>query len=466
MNRIHARDKRRWFQVHCCKSVVVPTEMSQFNLMAFSLVMVGIVALLVFGLTAHHLAAAGTTGLLMANAPIATTEIKGQLDTILLQIKENRKVAEDEQKKFGTMLEETKTKLEGLQKQADALDIKLAERHAAAAPDESLEQFLQKDDGLKRIMRDKSGTHVITFDAKQTQKLFERKTTITSTAVGSATTGILQIERTPGIVQEARQQLMIRDALTSRPTTLQLVDFVKVNAPLAIGSPQTEASDKAQNAATFTTKSERVQTLATWIPATKQVLDDFTELMGFLQTGLPYYVNLDEELELLLGSGSDPHLDGLITQATAYNTALTPAVGGWTRIDIVGRVIQQITTAKELQPTFIVLNPVDIWSMRLTKDSQGRYILGDPMQPLTSIFGLTPIVTTNVAVGTFLVGSGSPIACEIRDRMGMTIEIATQHSDYFVKNMIAIRAEKRLALVVYRPASFITGTFSTSPAGN
>ena len=63
------------------------------------------------------------------------------------------------------------------------------------------------------------------------------------------------------------------------------------------------------------------------------------------------------------------------------------------------------------------------------------------------LFGLTPIVTTSIASGTFLVGSGSAVASEIRDRMGMTVEISTQRSDYFTRNMIAIRAEKRAALV-------------------
>ena len=38
------------------------------------------------------------------------------------------------------------------------------------------------------------------------------------------------------------------------------------------------------------------------------------------------------------------------------------------------------------------------------------------------------------------------------------------YSDWFTKNLIAIRAEKRLTLCVYRPASFITGSFTTSPA--
>jgi hypothetical protein len=68
-------------------------------------------------------------------------------------------------------------------------------------------------------------------------------------------------------------------------------------------------------------------------------------------------------------------------------------------------------------------------------------------------------------VGSFLIGSGSPIASEIRDRMEMTVEISTEHQDYFVKNLVAIRAEKRLCLIVKRPASYVIGTFSgTSPA--
>jgi hypothetical protein len=68
-----------------------------------------------------------------------------------------------------------------------------------------------------------------------------------------------------------------------------------------------------------------------------------------------------------------------------------------------------------------------------------------------------------MAAGTFLVGSGSPAAVEIRDRMSTQIEISTEHSDYFVRNLVAVRAEKRLALLTKRPASLVSGTFTTSP---
>jgi hypothetical protein len=45
------------------------------------------------------------------------------------------------------------------------------------------------------------------------------------------------------------------------------------------------------------------------------------------------------------------------------------------------------------------------------------------------------------------------VAAEMRDRMEMTLEISLSHSDYFVRNLVAIGAEKRLALMVKRQNS-------------
>jgi HK97 family phage major capsid protein len=259
--------------------------------------------------------------------------------------------------------------------------------------------------------------------------------------------------------------LKVRDVLSAAPTTMASVDFVKVSSPPTIASPQTEANTKAENAVTFVSSSERVRTIATWIPATRQILDDLVELNGYILSTLPFYVNLEEELQLLSGDATGENLHGLITQASAFNTSLLSASKGWNKIDIVGRAIQQITVAKELQPTFIVLHPNDWFDMRLTKDSFGRYVLGDPQSTVQpNIFGLSVVSTTSIASGSFLVGSGDPVASQIRDRMEMQVEISTSHQDFFVKNLVAVRAEKRLALVVKRAASYITGTFSQSPA--
>jgi HK97 family phage major capsid protein len=37
---------------------------------------------------------------------------------------------------------------------------------------------------------------------------------------------------------------------------------------------------------------------------------------------------------------------------------------------------------------------------------------------------------------------------------GLTVESSNSHQDYFRKNLVALRAEERIALTVYRPSAF------------
>lgn len=404
-------------------------------------------------------------------------EIKDQLTALQAELKTHFDKAAEEKKQYGTMLEETKTAITKLQTQVDALDVKLAQKNISdASQGPTLVKTFRENESVQRLLKDRSGKAIVQLKGNEIAELMGRKDIISGTTsgsaggdtlnpVGAATSGVLQIDRIPGITPEARQVLKIRDLFSARPTTMQVVDFVKVSSPLSIASPVPEASTKPENSLTFESVSEKVRLLATWIPATKQVLDDFVELMGFIQSALPYYVNLEEELQLLSGDNTGENLHGLLAQAAAFNSALLPtAKAGWNKIDVVATAIRQINDAKELDPTFCVLHTNDWWDIRLTKDGFGRYILGDPQIAVRpNIFGLDVVPTTSIPSGTFLVGSGSPVAAEIRDRMEMQVAISTEHSDYFVRNLVAIRAEKRLALITKRVNSYVTGTFTTSP---
>jgi HK97 family phage major capsid protein len=392
--------------------------------------------------------------------------LEKQLKELKEMLAEQYKVGEEQQRKHGTILEDTVVKMTALQKQVDAIDINLAKKfsHDEDPAEDGIEKVMKESDSLARLMKEHRGSAVLQFKGNQMNHFLGRKTTITSGTVGVATTGVLQIDRIPGITAEARQQLKVRDLLSASPTTMQVVDFVKVSQPLTVGSPVPEASTKPENQLNFQSVSEKVRLLATWIPATRQIIDDMTELMGFINSSMPYYVNLGEEIQLLSGDGTGENLHGLIPQATPFQGSLL--VGPSNSIDYVGRAIEQIGQNKELDPTFVILHPNNWWNMRLLKDSFGRYILGDPQTNVRpSLFGLDVVYTTSIAFNQFLVGSGSPIAAEIRDRMEMQVEISTEHSTYFVQNMVAVRAEKRLVLLVKRPASFVTGSFAAaSPA--
>jgi hypothetical protein len=91
--------------------------------------------------------------------------------------------------------------------------------------------------------------------------------------------------------------------------------------------------------------------------------------------------------------------------------------------------------------------------------------MGDPQTTGNPTIGdLQPVVTTNMAVGTFLIGSGNPEATVIRDRTEALIEVSNSHSDFFTTNRYAVRCERRTCLVTRRAGSFIYGTLAGSPA--
>jgi HK97 family phage major capsid protein len=355
-------------------------------------------------------------------------------------------------------------KITAIQTQLDAQDRNFATKIFGDTPPQPFAEKLKAHEGFQRLLHDRRGKAVLTLTGKDATDFLQRKTTVSEVGQGFTTTGVMPIDRDTGITAEARQTLTVRDALSSRPTAFAVVDFVKVTTPMGLASPVSEASVKPENAVAFTSESEKVRTIATWIPATKQILDDFVELASFLQTSLTYYVNLEEEIQLLAGDDTGENLHGLIPQASVFNTALLSATQGWTRIDIVGRAIEQLTTAKEIAPTFVVMNPSDWWSIRLTKDSFGRYLIGDPQSTANAkLFDLLVIPTTSIPAGTFLVGSGNPAACEIRDRQELRFEVSTEHADYFTQNLVACRAEKRMVLITKRPGSFVVGSLNSSP---
>ena len=68
-------------------------------------------------------------------------------------------------------------------------------------------------------------------------------------------------------------------------------------------------------------------------------------------------------------------------------------------------------------------------------------------------WGLRVVVTSRIAANTALVGAFGTMA-QVFYRGGLTVEASNSHSDFFQKNLTALRAERRLALAVYRPQAF------------
>jgi HK97 family phage major capsid protein len=364
---------------------------------------------------------------------------------------ENKKALEGLASKYA----ELQTKNANLQRQVDAIDQAGRERHGGAAETKSIAQEIFEHPEFK-AMAEMGGRGRVAIKIND----FHRKS-LTETIVGYPTSGVMPIDRLPGIVPIQFRLLRIRDLLRSVPTEAGMVDFVKVNTFTNNASPTVEASLKNESDMTLTPASEKVQVIAHWIHCSKQVLSDLPGLSDLVNNHLLYGLRLKEETQLLSGDGTGVNLHGLVTQATAFNTALLNATAGYNRLDIIARAIQQAERADYSVDT-IVLHTDDFWSMALTKSSWGTYLFGDPSaSTVPRLWGRSIAVTNSLTSGSFLVGSSQTAV--IRDRLEAIVDISENVNDDFIHNLVTLRCEERLALQVTRPASWITGSFTTSP---
>lgn len=393
-------------------------------------------------------------------------EIKTALESMAVEQKKYIDTQLEEIRKTQGVSPETKASVESLQRQVAELTADMRKPEAARPAEvKTVFDVVSESDSFKEFMdrtrRNLRGSARIEF--KQLLD-WSKKTTITETALGQATSGVLNYERLPGIVPLARRALRIRDLLPVGPVPNggNSVDFVKENVFTNAASPQTEGSAKAESADTFTTGTAMVRTIAHWIPISRQALDDFGELRRFIDEVLLYGLKLKEETEILSGDNLGDHLYGLTGQATSY--AGTYVVANDNKADTFRHFMLELEVANE-EPTGAVLNPVDFHTIQLIKDegggtaNKGNYIIGDPLGgfiQVPTLWGVPVVKSNSMTSAKCLMGNFA--MAKIFDRMAATIDISTDYSDYFVKNLVAVRAEERLALVVYRAGSFRYGT--------
>lgn len=201
-----------------------------------------------------------------------------------------------------------------------------------------------------------------------------------------------------------------------------------------------------------------VRTIAHIFKASRQIMDDAPGLASYINARGTYGLKYVEETQLLTGNGSGQNLHGIVPQATAYAPAFN--ADDEQRIDRLRLALLQVVLANFPASAF-VLNPTDWAAIELTKDSQGRYIVGNAVSPIgPSLWNLPVVESQAMTAGEFLTGAFN-LGAQIFDRMGVEVLLSSENVDDFEKNMVTIRVEERLALAVYRPEAFIVGDLET-----
>lgn len=264
------------------------------------------------------------------------------------------------------------------------------------------------------------------------------------------------------IVERAHRVMRVRDLFNVQQTNTNLIEYFRVtgftnNAATTSersGSPETFGS-YPQSTLTIAGAQAPVRNIGHYEVAHRNVLDDEPAMRGIIDNELLYGLRLTEDDQILNGDG----LGSALTGITVTSGISTQALGSDTRIDAIRKAITKIALAY-YEATGMVVHPTDMEQIELEKDGDARHMLVSSIAlgSEARIWRLPVVESAALTVGTALVGSFG-IGATLYDRMEGSIRISENHSDFFVKNAIAILAEERIALAVKRPESFckITG---------
>lgn len=277
-------------------------------------------------------------------------------------------------------------------------------------------------------------------------------TSATTDAAGSA--GNLVQPQQYGVVPSPQQRLTVRDLLTAGRTNSNSITYIKEKLFTNSAATVAEGNKKPQSDFQFEEETTAVKVIAHYIKASRQILDDAPMLQSYINNRLAYGLKLVEEKQLLNGDGLGSNLKGIIPQATAF---ADPAnLANYSIIDQLRLAMLQATLA-EYPATGHVLHPIEWAKIETLKDSEGRYIIGNPQGNIApTLWGLPVVATQAIQQGKFLTGAFN-LGAQIFDRWDLSVVVATQNEDDFVRNMVTILAEERLALAVFRPQAFIYG---------
>ncbi|WP_312056838.1 phage major capsid protein [Acinetobacter courvalinii] len=346
--------------------------------------------------------------------------------------------------------DEAITKLNELKARIDEVEQKSARR-----PNDQPEE--QKSLGRQFVESEQFKS--LTGSAGQRGKAnLEIKATITSatTDTAGAAGDLVQITRLPGIIAPPDRKLTIRDLLMQGRMDGNALEYVRETGFTNSAGMVAEGAKKPESDLKFDLVSTTAKVIAHYMKASRQILDDASQLQSYIDGRLRYGLAFKEEQQILNGDGTGQNLLGIIPQATAYvrPTGVTPSQE--TIIDTLRYAMLQAILA-EYPASGHVLNPIDWASIETLKDTTGQYIIGNPQGTLNpTLWGLPVVETQAITAGKFLTGAFS-MGAQIFDRWLSRVEVATENEDDFVKNLVTILAEERLALAVYRPEAFVYG---------
>lgn len=356
--------------------------------------------------------------------------------------------SENEIKAVGKESADTKSAIDGLSvKQRELADeiLQLKQKGALAAEGGKIETWgdqVVKSDSYKA------------FAGGQSQKArMEVKNTLTGSDTNVAP------DRKPGVVGGAFNMLTLESLIPAVPTTSNAIEFTKEASFTNSAAEAAEGAAKAESALTWSLVNMPVSTVAHWIKISRQLASDNAALAAYVDMRMVYGVNLRVEQQLAAGNGTAPNISGILDTGnfTAHGYADAALGSTLKKLVLIRKIMADLWNAG-YPPDAILLNAAD-WAqieIDLFTSTSNAVRVGVNSAGQQTLFGLPVVQSVGMTADIVAVGAFRQ-AYTIHNREGVVVELSDSDSDNFTKNLVTIRAERRLALATERPTACRAG---------
>ncbi len=299
--------------------------------------------------------------------------------------------------------------------------------------------------------------------ARHTISLKSDTPTTSVVGTGITRTTLAQPTQLAGIYGAPELPLLIENLIPHIPVQSSSVEYLKNSAFTNAAGVVAEGASKPESTFTFALATANVVTVAHWTKITEQLAADAPAVAAYINAKMMYGLALKIDRQLVSGSGTSTQLAGLLKSGnfTDYSTAVASQIPQGANLIDFALIIKAHLESLGYPPKQLLLNPADWAALALLKDTQKRYLLGGPAGITTQqLWGLPVVTTAAVPSGKYIMADFS-LGATIFDRQEVAVEIDREGDD-FRKNLLTIRAERRLGLGVEDAAAIAGGDWSLS----
>lgn len=362
-------------------------------------------------------------------------------------------------------IDSLKSQVEGLKN----LETKSSDMEKAIAKMEGRIEAMNEralNEGVKRVSLGEQVTKTLSegMESVKNGKDLNLEVKADTTLAGDYTGTRAISELDPEVNRIARQRILLQNAVNRGTINTMYVTYIQQTSQ-PTGAWTAESVAKTEYEEKYTEVSKQVKKIAGMVKVSKEMLDDLSFVRTEINNDLIEGVVTGLDNSILNGAGGSD-LEGILSFASTFsagtfaNTIISANI-----LDVIRVSMSQIESAK-FTPTHVVLNPVDVAKMQLTKTTTGEYtmpIFYPSANNEMKVASLTVVSTTYMTAGTFLVGDMTRANLRVRENANIQIGYV---NDDFARNMVTILAELRAVHYVKLNDvnAFVKGTLATAIA--